>query len=171
MQANRLPRIPVRPSVPVILYFLGNRLAALKLSEVLPLARSWLRTEDQVNASDPSGDVPVSLARGITANEARLGEMLGELSVDKRSYGVPVGLGSGEERLSELIRSTFGVNLDERAISRVLLLIESGIFGRGRGLRLVDDLLACGVWVSTLWANHGRHQYIREVKKIAGILG
>jgi hypothetical protein len=88
--------------------------------------------------------MPVSLARSITSNEARLGEMLVELSVDKRSDGVPVGLGIREEGLGEFIWSTFGVDLDERAVSCVLLLVEGSIFGGRGGLPLVDDLLACG---------------------------
>ena len=115
--------------------------------------------------------MPVSLTRGITTNEAGLREMLGELGVNKRSDGVPIGLRIREEGLGELIWSTLGVNLDERAISCVLLLIEGSIFGGGGGLPLVDDLLACSGLGQYSMANRVRYQYIREVKKMTGILG
>jgi len=147
VQAGRvdgLPRIPVRPGIPVVLYLFGNRLATLELREGLPPARGSLRAEDGTNASDPSCDMPVGLAGYSTANEARLGEVLREVGVDKQADGIPVRLGTIEEGLRELIWSTLGVDLDERAVGHILLFVEVGIFGRGGSLLLVDDLLACG---------------------------
>lgn len=87
--------------------------------------------------------MPVGLTRISTANEARLGEMLGEIGVYKRTDGIPVSLGPFEEGLGELIWSTLGVYLDERTVGRVLLFVEGGIFGGGGDLLLVDDLLTC----------------------------
>jgi len=143
VRVDRLPRLPVRPGTPVILYLFGNRLATLELREGLPPARSRLRAEDRTDASDPSNGMPVGLSRDITANEARLGEVLGEVGVDKRADGIPVSLAVLEEGRGELIWSTLGIDPDESAIDRVLLLVKGGIFVRDGGLSLVDDLLAC----------------------------
>ena len=87
--------------------------------------------------------MPVGLARVSTADKSRLGEMLGEVGVDKRTDGIPVCLGLFEERLGELIWSTLGVYLDESAVGRVFLFVEGGIFGDDGGFLLVNDLLAC----------------------------
>jgi hypothetical protein len=99
--------------------------------------------------------MPIGLARGTTANEARLGEILGEVGVDKLGGRVPVGLGLFDEGLGELIWCTLGVDLDERPVRRVLLLVKCGIFGGCRDLLFVDDLLTCGASVSVLWPNRG----------------
>jgi hypothetical protein len=93
--------------------------------------------------SDPSGNVPVGLARISTANEPRLGKVLGEVGVDERTDGIPVRLGPVEEGFGELIWSTLGVYLNKGAVDRVLLFVKGGIFGGGGSLLLVDDLLAC----------------------------
>src|SRR5258706_1726838 len=87
--------------------------------------------------------MPVAQTSVSSANKSRLGEMLGEVGVDKRTDGIPVRLGLLEERLGELIWSTLGIYLDESAVSRILLFVEGGVFGGGGGLLLIDDLLAC----------------------------
>ena len=94
--------------------------------------------------------MPVGLTRVSTANKSRLGEMLGEVGVDKRTDGIPVCLGLFEERLGELIWSTLGVYFNESAVGRILLFVEGGIFGGSRCLLLIYDLLACEGCVSTL---------------------
>ena len=87
--------------------------------------------------------MPVGLTRVITANESRLGEMLGKVGVDKRTDGIPVCLGLFEERLGDLIWSTLGVYFDESTVDCILLFVEGGIFGGGGELLLINDLLAC----------------------------